>query len=263
MSQTPLQTDTTGKMLCLNDISAGYGDRLLISGATATLGRGELVALLGANGAGKSTLLRIMSGRLAPLSGAVTVDGRDITGLSGRDMALRVALVTTDRPATGALTVSEVVAMGRYPHTGFFGRLSAADRRVVDDALDDVGMTAFARKTMATLSDGEAQKVMIARALAQDTPVILLDEPTAFLDAASRIETLDLLGRLAVTRSKAILLSTHDIAPVLRRAHRLWLVHDGRLVAGTPAAMARDADGLSALFAGRGVVFNAAIGDFE
>ncbi len=250
-------------MLSLDDITAGYGDRTLISGATATLRPGELVGLLGANGTGKSTLLKIMSGRLAPLSGTVTVEGRDIARLSGREMALRVALVTTGRPGAGALTVSEVVAMGRYPHTGFFGRLSADDRRIVSAALADVGMTGFADKQMSTLSDGEAQKVMIARALAQDTPVILLDEPTAFLDAASRIETLDLLRHLAATRSRAILLSTHDIAPVLRRADRLWLVHDGRLVTGTPAALADDADGLPALFAGRGVRFNAGIGDFE
>lgn len=250
-------------MLAMDNVVAGYAGRPLVADISAVLHRGELVALLGANGAGKSTLLKIMSGRLLPLAGTVTVGSRPLASVGQREMARLVALVTTESTRGGALTVNEVVSMGRYPYTGFFGRLSASDRCIVASALDAVGMLSFAAKEMATLSDGERQKVMIARALAQDTPVILLDEPTAFLDAASRIETLSLLSALAIERQKGVLLSTHDIAPAFRMAHRLWLLHDRRLVCGTPAELAESNDGLAAMFADRPVRFNAAIGDFE
>ena len=249
-------------MLSLDDITAGYGDRTLISGATATLRLGELVGLLGANGAGKSTLLKIMSGRLAPLSGTVTVGGRDITRLSGRDMALRVALVTTGRPGAGALTVSEVVAMGRYPHTGFFGRLSADDRRIASAALADVGMTGFADKQMSTLSDGEAQKVMIARALAQQTPVMALDEPFSFLDTAARIDILNLLKRLARESGTAILFSSHDVAQALRMADDIWLITpDRHFFSGSPSELI-DGQKVQQLFSSPNVCFDPVQTDF-
>lgn len=250
-------------MLALKDVTVGYPGKELIVDATAELRSGELVALLGANGAGKSTLLKVMSGRLAPLGGTVSVGTRLLTDVGPAKLATLVALVTTESVGAGALTAREVVSMGRYPYTGFFGRLSAVDHQIVSNALADVGMESFADKDMATLSDGERQKVMIARALAQDTAVILLDEPTAFLDAASRIETLVLLKNLARERHKAVLLSTHDIAPAVRLADRLWLVHDHRLVNGTPAGLATAPDGLGAMFADRQVRFNPSIGDFE
>lgn len=249
-------------MIELINITAGYEGRRLIENASATLRKGELVGLLGANGTGKSTLLKILSGRLTPLDGYVRFDSLTYTPAE-RDMAKIVALVTTERVHAGALTTQEVVAMGRYPHTGFFGRLSTHDKEIVDDAINSVGMSAFKGKMMSTLSDGEAQKIMIARALAQDTPVILLDEPTAFLDAASRVEVLHLLSTLARTQNKAILLSTHDIAPILRIADCLWLVHHNRLIAGTATQLTKNPDGLVALFDNRQVHFNPERGDFE
>lgn len=169
--------------------------------------------------------------------------------------------------------------MGRYPHTGALGRHTPADRRIIASAIEAVGLTPLADRLTATLSDGERQKAMIARALAQDTPVMLLDEPTAFLDAASRIETLSLLRDLAAEHSRAILLSTHDISPALRLSTRLWLVKPAAsanptphtpvtdyplstLITGTPAELAASSDGLPSLFPGRAVRFSPSTSEY-
>ncbi len=250
-------------MLELINITAGYHGRHLLEGANATLTKGELATLVGANGAGKSTLLRIMSGDLAPLEGEVTVAGRPLGGMSRRELARLVSVVNTDRVEADALTVREVVEMGRYPHTGFFGRLGADDRRIVDEALAVTGTERFSTRNVSTLSDGERQKVMVARALAQDTPVVLLDEPTAFLDVAGRVELLNLLRRLAAECDKAVLLSSHHISSALELSDKLWLMPGDRtLVVDTPANLiaaqkaAEPANALDRLFAGRNVTFD-------
>lgn len=250
-------------MLELINITAGYHGRHLLEDANATLAKGELATLVGANGAGKSTLLRIMSGDLAPLDGEVTVAGRPLGGMSRRELARLVSVVNTDRVEADALTVREVVEMGRYPHTGFFGRFGADDRRIVDEALAVTGTERFSTRNVSTLSDGERQKVMVARALAQDTPVVLLDEPTAFLDVAGRVELLNLLRRLAAECDKAVLLSSHHISSALELSDRLWLMPGDRtLVVDTPANLiaaqkaAEPGNPLDRLFAGRNVTFD-------
>ncbi len=283
-------------ILRLDNLTLGYPGRGdVFRDLSAELRPGELVALLGANGSGKSTLLKALAGNLRPAAGSVTVNGRALQSLNAIERARLVSIVTTDKAAAGGLTVEELAAMGRYPHTGRLGRHSAADRRAVAEALRAVGLESFAGRLSANLSDGERQKAMIARALAQDTPVMLLDEPTAFLDAASRIETLSLLRDLAASRSKAIILSTHDIAPALRLASRLWLVKPSSpraplpespslpsqasatcarrkpsevsatlstLVEGTPSELAASPGGLPSLFPGRPVGFSPEAGDF-
>ena len=225
-------------MLSIENLTVGYGQRALLNEVSATLGAGELVTLVGANGAGKSTLLKVLSGDLRPLSGMVSVEGESIAGLSRQRLSRLISVVNTDRVEADALTVREVVSMGRYPYTGFFGRLADDDEAVVGDAMAATGVERFAWRNVATLSDGERQKVMIARALAQATPVILLDEPTAFLDVASRVEVLSLLASLAHERGKAVLLSSHDLPAALDLSDRLWLLPgDGTLVCDTPAAL--------------------------
>ncbi len=189
-----------------------------------TLYPGELTCLLGANGSGKSTLLRTLSASQPPLSGKIEINGQDITALSERERSRLIGVVLTDKTQTGGLTVRELVALGRQPHTGFFGRLNQQDRQVIDEAIEAVGIAEKANSYMAQLSDGEKQKAMIAKALAQECPLVILDEPTAFLDAVSRIETMTLLHRIATTQQKAILLSTHDIEQALLLADRLWLL---------------------------------------
>ncbi len=185
---------------------------------------GELTCLLGANGSGKSTLLRTLSASQPPLSGKIIINGRDITTLSERERSRLIGVVLTDKTQTGGLTVRELVALGRQPHTGFFGKLNKLDRQTVDEAIEAVGITEKANSYMAQLSDGERQKAMIAKALAQECPLVILDEPTAFLDAVSRIETMTLLHHIASSQQKAILLSTHDIEQALLLADRLWLL---------------------------------------
>ena len=185
---------------------------------------GELTCLLGENGAGKSTLLRTLSGFLPPLAGEISILGRPLSSYKERELATVIGVVLTEKNNLQNMTVRELVGMGRSPYTGFWGRLSADDRRKVDDALSLVGIAALSDRMVQTLSDGERQKVMIAKALAQETPIIFLDEPTAFLDYPSKVEILHLLHRLSREMHKTIFLSTHDLELALQIADRLWLM---------------------------------------
>lgn len=261
----PLQT---------SELVVGYSGHGLNRPFTAEVGRGGFVALLGANGSGKSTLLRTLAGSQAPVAGMIEVAGRRISGFTPAELAHYIAVVTTDRVEADALTVREVVEMGRYPYTGFFGRLDGSDQRIVDEAMAFTGVAPMAARFVASLSDGERQKVMIARALAQDTPLMLLDEPTSFLDVASRIEVLSLLARLARERHKAVVLSTHDVSSALAHASALWLMMpDGAIIATSPAdALAAHDTFLTApdwfspldsLFAARGIAFDGARLDYR
>ena len=188
---------------------------------------GELTCLLGCNGAGKSTLLRTLAAMQPALSGTLELLGRPLERYAVHERARTVGVVLTDRTQTGGLTVYELAALGRQPHTGFFGRLSRRDKDCVEHALKAVGLWGKARSYVAELSDGERQKTMIAKVLVQECPVILLDEPTAFLDVESRMEVMRLLRRLAVEERKAVLLSTHDVDQALAMSDRLWLMTQG------------------------------------
>ncbi len=221
--------ERTTEILSAHELEIGYHEgrnriHRVHQDLSFALHPGELTCLLGANGSGKSTLLRTLSASQPPLSGKIEINGRDITSLSERERSRLIGVVLTDKTQTGGLTVRELVALGRQPHTGFFGRLNAQDRQTVDEAIEAVGITEKANCYMAQLSDGEKQKAMIAKVLAQECPLVILDEPTAFLDAVSRIEAMTLLHHIATTQQKAILLSTHDIEQALLLADRLWLL---------------------------------------
>ena len=198
------------------DLAVGYRNGkntvTLLKELNLTLEKGKLVALLGQNGAGKSTLLRALTCDERPLAGRIEVNGKSLAEMSQKDRSRLIGLVSTERIQAGALTVTALVGLGRQPHTGFLGRLDEEDRGIVRQAMTDSGIIGKADEYVASLSDGERQKAMIARALAQQTPIIILDEPTAFLDVASRIETMRLLQTLAHERGKAVLLSSHDIS---------------------------------------------------
>ena len=185
---------------------------------------GELTCLLGANGTGKSTLLRTLSASQPALSGTLDILGKPLAEYTEKERSHTIGVVLTDKTFAGGLSVYELVGLGRQPHTGFFGRLSKEDKRIIEEAMEHVGIAHKARSYTAELSDGERQKVMIAKALVQECPLILLDEPTAFLDVVSRIEIMHLLHRLAVEQQKAILLSTHDIEQALVLSDKLWLL---------------------------------------
>lgn len=209
----------------------------VVENVDAALYGGELVALVGRNGEGKSTLLRTLSAFQPPLSGVVECSGKNITELSVADVAKEIAMVfSTAEPAP--LAVREIVTLGRTPYTNFIGRMTAKDHAVVDRAMEMMGVTHLAGRALGTLSDGERQKCMIAKALAQETPLILLDEPTAFLDFGSKVALFRMLAGLAKDAGKAVLVSTHDVELALRFADRLWLLSGGVLSAGTTGEIA-------------------------
>ena len=248
------------KTIVLSGLSIGYagrrGTRVVADGIDRCVRSGELTCLLGENGAGKSTLLKTLSGFLPPLSGEITVQGRPLQAYSEKELSRVIGVVLTEKNNLQNMTVRELVGMGRSPYTGFWGRLSAADREKVDRALELVGSAALADRLVQTLSDGERQKAMIAKALAQETPIIFLDEPTAFLDYPSKVEILHLLHRLSREMQKTIFLSTHDLELALQIADRLWLMSRGCGIAtGTPEDLALDGT-LDTFFRRGGVVFD-------
>lgn len=261
----------TDSLLSLENVAVGYGGKSLYGDVSLTVRKGEFVTLLGANGAGKSTLLRCVGGRLDPVRGVVRIMGKPLSTVPGKELAKLVSVVSTERTQAGALTVEELVALGRQPHTGFFGRLSANDRGIVSRAILAVGMGGFQDRQIASLSDGERQKVMIARALAQETPLMLLDEPTAFLDVASRLEIMQLLAGLAREEGKAIILSSHDVSSAVRLSGRLWLITEGAecdgcnatrsLIDGKPEELIENG-ALGRMFPGRRVEFDRSAMDF-
>ncbi|MCR5077631.1 MAG: ABC transporter ATP-binding protein, partial [Prevotella sp.] len=206
-------------IITLSHLSIGYAPRQsVVSNINAEIRSGQLTCLIGENGIGKSTLLKTLTGFLPKVSGKLLLDGQDISTLSQRELARKVSIVLTQKPDVQNLTVSEVVGLGRSPYTGFWGKLRTEDKLVVDDAIAAVGITRLRERKIQTLSDGERQKVMIAKALAQQTPVILLDEPTAFLDFPSKVDTFQFLLRTAHEHDKLILLSTHDLELAVRFA---------------------------------------------
>jgi iron complex transport system ATP-binding protein len=247
----------------LQKLSTGYRNKLVGHEITATVFSGELTCLLGTNGAGKSTLLRTLAAFLPPLEGTISIMGRPLTDYSNVALARILSIVLTGRGHVRNLTVRELVAMGRSPYTGFWGTLAANDLRHVDEAIEAVGIASFADRMIQTLSDGERQKVMIAKALAQDTPIILLDEPTAFLDFPSKIEIMRLLHRFAHDFGKTIFLSTHDLELALQVADQLWLMRAGEpIVIGCPEDLSLNSS-LPRFFASDGIAFDAATGLFR
>lgn len=243
----------------LHDLSLAYGDRTLLRHADAAFGPATLSALIGRNGSGKSTLLRAVAGLGPTAGGSIELCGKPLEALSVRQRATAVAFVSTERVRIADLTCEEVVALGRAPYTDWIGHLHANDRARIREALEWVGMTAFARTALDRMSDGECQRVLIARALAQDTPVILLDEPTAFLDLPNRYELAALLRRLAHERGKCILFSTHDLDIALALCDTVALLDPPELHC-LPAAEAARSGRIERLFAGTHVRFDAATG---
>lgn len=264
----------------LSNLSIGYRSkndvRVVASGISAAIRQGELTCLLGANGVGKSTLLRTLSAFQPKLDGQVMIEesggrkvedgGRDISQFSDKELSRLIGVVLTEKPDIRNMSVRELVALGRSPYTGFWGMLHDDDWQVVDEAIQAVKIGTLSHRMIHTLSDGERQKVMIAKALAQQTPVIYLDEPTAFLDFPSKVEMMQLLHRLAVQEQiatphsyqrseKTIFLSTHDVELALQIADCLWLMEPWGLSVGTPQELA--AQGVLSRFIERdGIAFD-------
>lgn len=253
-------------VLSAKDLTVGYrkgnSTSPVISGLNLSLSRGKLVALIGANGIGKSTLLRTLVGNQPPLEGEVSISGIRIGEISRKNLSLLLGIVNTERTQAGALTVREVVSLGRQPYTGFLGILSKNDKSIVEKAMQDAGILHKASSFLAELSDGERQKVMIAKALAQCTPIIILDEPTAFLDVASRMETMLLLHNLAHKQNKAVLLSSHDLSQSMMLADELWVVtNDQKIISGNTEDVVLSG-AMDSIFASSIISFDLLQGDF-
>ncbi len=216
-------------MIRIEHLTLGYGGRNLLENVSAAIPAGSLTALLGRNGTGKSTLLRALAGLGERRDGRVRLDGTELDGIAPQRLAETVAFVATERVRIANLRCRDVVALGRAPYTNWIGRMQAEDAAVVARTLAAVGMDGYAGRTMDTMSDGECQRVMIARALAQQTPIILLDEPTSFLDLPNRYELCTLLRRLARDEGKCILFSTHELDIALSLCDSVALIDPPRL----------------------------------
>lgn len=248
----------------IRNLSIGYDAhskkaKTIAAGLNGMLQPGRLTCLLGANGVGKSTLLKTLSGFLPKLSGNIFIGDKDIEQYGDKELARLIGVVLTAKPEIQNMSAREMVALGRSPYTGFWGTLGEDDNRKVDEAIGMVGIKQLAHRLIDTLSDGERQKVMIAKALAQQTPVIYLDEPTAFLDFPSKVEMMRLLKSLARNTEKIIFLSTHDVSMALQLADDVWLMErDGdkrTLTIGSPHTLA-DEGILQQFIEGEGIHFD-------
>lgn len=251
----------------LRNLSIGYhcknDNKLVASDLNATIYSEELTCLLGANGVGKSTLLRTLSAFQPKLGGEIRVLGRELETYSDKELSTTLGVVLTDKCDIRNMTVRELVGMGRSPYTGFWGKLSKKDKQIVDDSISLVRIQELGSRMVHALSDGERQKAMIAKALAQGTPVIYLDEPTAFLDFPSKVEIMQLLHVLTRKTHKTIFMSTHDLELALQIADRVWLMDRTNGVhTGTPEDLALSGH-LSRFFARKGILFDKETGLFR
>ncbi|MDE7115096.1 MAG: ABC transporter ATP-binding protein [Muribaculaceae bacterium] len=253
--------------ITVKNLTTGYrvskGEKRVTNALDATLYSGELTCLLGPNGAGKSTLLRTLAGFQKPLSGVVSVSGRSLDEFSGKELARTIGVVLTERPKLENMDVETLVGLGRAPYTGFWGKFSSADKEAVEKALALTGIEDLRHRMVQSLSDGERQKAMIAKAFAQETPVIFLDEPTAFLDYPSKVEIMMLLYSLAHRMDKTIFMSTHDLDMAMQLSDRIWLM-DKRLGVrtGTHEELTRSGD-IERYFVRPGIKFDRNDGLFK
>lgn len=251
----------------IENLSIGYPGKsdvkVVADGICAGINSGELTCLLGANGVGKSTLLRTLSAFQPKLGGEIRIQGKKIESYTDKQLSRVISVVLTEKCDIRNMSVTELIGLGRSPYTGFWGTLTKEDRQVVERAVALVGIPHLAHRMVHTLSDGERQKVMIAKALAQETPVIYLDEPTAFLDFPSKVEMMQLLHHLSRQTDKTIFLSTHDLELALQIADKIWLMDKANGVTiGTPEDLALNGS-LSSFFARKGIVFDLETGLFR
>ena len=247
----------------INNLTIGYKKKIIAEGVNASIRKGELTCLLGSNGVGKSTLLKTLSGFLDKLGGNIFIMGKELNSYTPLELSKTLGVVLTDKCDIRNMSAREIVGMGRSPYTSFWGRLDKEDYRIVDEAIDMIGINHLRDRMVHTLSDGERQKVMIAKSLAQETPVIFLDEPTAFLDFPSKVEIMQLLHKLTREAGKTIFLSTHDMELALQIADKLWIMdRKCGFAIGTPEDLAISGD-LSSFFTRKGIAFDYETGLFK
>ncbi len=221
-------------MLKTNQLHIGYGHYTVQSDLNLQANGRDLICLTGTNGAGKSTLLRTLAGLQKPLKGTITIQNKSVHKLSSYERSTLFSLVLTDPVDVENLTVHDLVALGRFPYTNWAGSLSEIDEAKITESLQQVNLAHKAHSYLNEISDGEKQRAVIAKALAQDTPLVLLDEPTAHLDLPNRIEIMLLLRRLSVNTQKTFILSTHELDLALQMADKIWLMNSNGVEVGIP-----------------------------
>ena len=216
------------EVLRTKDLHIGYKDKAILPPINVSLDEGNLIALIGPNGAGKSTLFKTLTAHIKPISGSIELMGKELSEYSSKEKAMLIGLVLTERPDDMFLKVYDVVASGRCPYTNFFGKIEKEDENIIQESLEIVGINHLKNRYFNTLSDGEKQKVMIAKTLAQNTPIIFMDEPTAFIDYPSKIELFSLMKMLSKERNKTIIFSSHDLELLLRYTDDIWMISKGK-----------------------------------
>jgi len=257
----------TNNVLSVNNVTIGYKNkkqnRAVAENVNLGIRNGEMVCLLGPNGCGKSTLMRSIAGLQQSFSGDIYINNADINTLSPTERASQLSLVLTDKLAVTGISVTNIVAVGRYPYTNSMGKLKDEDIAVINRSLEKCGLQGYENRLYAELSDGEKQRVMIARALAQDTPLMMLDEPTAHLDLPNRIEMMKTMRKLAKETQKAILISTHELDLALQWADTIWIMNNsGTIETGTPEDLVLNGT-LSKVFGNDSFFFDMMAGNFK
>lgn len=233
-----------GKILELEDLSVGYRSQgrhsEIMGGICASASGGEMIAVIGANGVGKSTLLRSLIGLQEQLKGRIILKGKDIADYSQAELAVYYSYVSASSSVSNNLTVYELVALGRFPHTNWIGRIKDLDRRIIDTSISNVDLEQYRNRKLSEMSDGERQRAMIARALAQDTQFIVLDEPTAYLDLPNKYELIALLRDIVEREGKTVIYTTHDLHIAIGESDKIWLLGKNKLYEGSPEDLMRE-----------------------
>jgi iron complex transport system ATP-binding protein len=228
----------TEKILTIEALRIGYKrggkEKVILPELYSTAFKGELIAVIGKNGVGKSTLLRTITGLQSALGGKIYHEGKDILDYTRMELARKVGYISTEIVRATNMNVYDLVALGRFPYTNWAGKIDEENNQIIVSAIENAGMTALSARYLGELSDGERQRAMIARILAQDTGLMIMDEPTAFLDIGSKYEILHLLHNLAKERGKTIIFSTHDLHIAVSQADKIWLLTETKLVEGAP-----------------------------
>lgn len=254
------------EILSLDSLKIGYSSgnitKVLLPPLNACAKTGELIAVIGRNGIGKSTLLRTLAGLQKPLGGNILYEGRNIKDYTRLELAIKVGYISTEIVRVSSMSVYDLVALGRFPYTNWFGKIETDDHERILDAISKTAMASFSDKFVSELSDGERQKAMIARILAQDTGIMVMDEPTAFLDISAKYEILHLLHNLSCESKKTIIFSTHDLQMAISQSDKIWLILDDSLIEGAPEDL-MISGAFDNLFSSTNVSFNTEDGTFS
>jgi iron complex transport system ATP-binding protein len=252
-------------ILSVNSLKTGFrsggSEKVVIKGFNTSVRQGELIAVIGRNGSGKSTLLRTIIGLQFPLSGTILVEGNDLQSYGRMELARKASYISTEMVRALNMTVFDLVALGRYAYTNWTGKIDSANHSVIMDALNKTGMTTMISRFIGELSDGERQRAMIARVIAQETNLMVMDEPTAFLDIGSKFEILHLLHDLSKSNNRTVIFSTHDLHLAMNHADKIWLLKNSGVVEGAPEDLMLQGE-FEHIFDSASVKYNAEQGTF-